>query len=91
MMLFLVLLCTFIAVSIVSVPVLRFVRRLLPTEGITNDKSRRLADAAITSGVWVSLYGVAFALIGLPFSAVSFVVVFGLLTLIEYIMPSRRV
>jgi uncharacterized iron-regulated membrane protein len=91
MMFFLVLLCIFIAVSIISVPVLRFVRNLLPTQGIANDKTRRLADAGITSGVWVTLYAVAFAIVGLPFSLFSFVFCFALLTVLEYFMPSRRV
>lgn len=91
MMLILVILCVLFAVAIISVPVLRFVRNLLPTNNIANDKTRRLADAGITSAVFTVLYSIAFLVVGLPFTGGTVVLWFVLLTVMEYFFPSRRV
>ena len=71
-------------------PVLRWVRSVVSTAGIRNDKVRKLADAALYSATYTTLFAVAFALLGMPYGLSNIIFVFLLMTVLDYFMPSRR-
>lgn len=82
--------CTGIVVYFVVLAALRLVRSQLPDLGITNNKTRRLVVAGITSSIAIFFIVIAETILGTPFSLSEVAVVFGLLTLVEYIYPSMR-
>jgi len=82
---FLIVLSISIVAAFVAIPVLRFVHNRLPTQSITNDKMRRLADAGIDSPVNVSLITLALPVIEIAFSLFDIMEAFAEVTLLEYI------
>lgn len=75
---------------LIGPPVLRWVRSVVSTAGIRNDKVRKLADAALYSATYTTLFTVAFALLGMPYGLSNIIFVFLLMTVLDYFMPSRR-
>ncbi|MFA7340939.1 MAG: hypothetical protein WC028_29415 [Candidatus Obscuribacterales bacterium] len=74
---------------LIGPPVLRWVRSVVSTAGIRNDKARKLADAALYSATYTTLFTVAFALLGMPYGLGNIIFVFLLMTVLDYFMPSR--
>lgn len=73
----------------VGPPILRWVRSVVSTAGIRNDKARKLADAALYSATYTTLFAVAFAVLGMPYGLSNIIFVFLLMTVLDYFMPSR--
>mgnify|MGYP006054436503 CR=1 FL=1 len=73
----------------VGPPILRWVRSVVSTAGIRNDKARKLADAALYSATYTTLFTVAFAVLGMPYGLSNIIFVFLLMTVLDYFMPSR--
>jgi len=73
----------------VGPPILRWVRSVVSTAGISNDKPRKLADAALYSATYTTLFAVAFAVLGMPYGLSNIIFVFLLMTVLDYFMPSR--
>lgn len=70
-----------------------FNRLALPTLGlekISSESTRRLATAGVKSFVFVALFAAGMALIGSPYTIGSFFMFWGIVALIEYVMPSRN-
>lgn len=63
---------------------------LLKTHNIANSTTRKLVESVVTGGVWVSLFAIGFGLIGMPYGLTNFLVVWAVLSAIEYILPARR-
>ncbi len=63
---------------------------LLKTHNIANPSTRKLVESVVTGGVWVSLFAIGFGLIGMPYGLTNFLVVWAVLSVIEYILPARR-
>ncbi len=61
----------------------------LGLEKIANDNTRRVATAGVKSFVFVALFAAGMALIGNPYTLGSFFVFWGVVALIEFVMPSR--
>lgn len=74
----------------VGPPLVRWVRSVISTAGIRNEKGRKLADAALYSATYTTLFTIAFAALGMPYSLGNIIFVFLLMTVLDYFMPSRR-
>ncbi len=86
----LIMVAVIAAAMFIGPPLLRWVRSVVSTADIRNDKARKLADATLYSATYTGLFAAAFALLGMAYSLGGAIFVFVLLTVMEYFMPSRR-
>ncbi len=63
---------------------------LLKTHNIATASTRKLAESVAIGFIWVSVFAVGFGAIGMPYGLFSFLLVWTLLSVIEYVMPNRR-
>lgn len=68
----------------------QLVLNALGVQNISNPGTQKFATAALKSFVTTAMFAVGLALIGNPYTLMSFFMIWGFLGIIEYIMPSRR-
>lgn len=73
-----------------SKPLASLVREHISTAGLTNERVRRLAEAAIDGGAFSTIYCLCLLITGVAIALTSFLLVFLVCTLLEYFNPSRK-
>ncbi len=77
-------------VAFTSGIVKQLVLNMFGVQNISNPGTQKFAAAALGSFVFTAMFAVGFALIGSPYTLMSFLVVWGIVGVLEYILPSRR-
>lgn len=73
-----------------SKPLASLVREHISTAGLTDERARRLAEAAIDGGAFSIIYCLCLLITGVAVALTSFLLVFLVCTLLEYFAPYRK-
>ena len=77
-------------VAFTSGMVQRLVLNMFNVESIANPGTQKFVRAALNSLVFTAMFAIGFALIGNPYTLMSFLMVWGLIGIFEFILPTRR-
>jgi hypothetical protein len=87
---FLPTLLVIFVVAFTSGMVKQLVLNLFGVQNIANPGTQKLVSAALGSFVFTAMFAVGFALIGSPYTLMSFIFVWAIVGLLEYVLPTRR-
>ncbi|MCC6979937.1 MAG: hypothetical protein IT343_16585 [Candidatus Melainabacteria bacterium] len=77
-------------VAFTSGMVKQLVLNMFGVPNIANPSTQKLAGAALGSFVFTAMFAIGFALIGNPYTLTSFIFVWAIVGLLEYVLPTRR-
>ncbi len=67
----------------------QLVLNLFGVQNIANPGTQKFVRSTLKSFVFTAMFAVGFAIIGSPYTLLSFLMVWGFLTVLEYILPER--
>ena len=67
----------------------QLVLNLFGVQNIANPGTQKFVRSTLKSFVFTAMFAVGFAIIGSPYTLLSFLLVWGFLGVLEYILPSR--
>jgi len=77
-------------VAFTSGMVKQLVLNMFGVQNIANPGTQKLVAAALGSFVFTAMFAIGFALIGSPYTLMSFIFVWGIVGVLEYVLPTRR-
>ncbi len=79
-----------LVVAFTSGMVQQLVLNLFNVNSIANPGTQKFVRAALNGLVFTAMFAIGFALIGNPYTLGTFLMLWGIVGILEYILPSRR-